>query len=82
MSKLFSDDIQNRFLNVKETIFSALHTGQLCIQHPQLLHFQYFIVTSSIIEWVGSLSEVVHHIGLVEDRYPGGVTPGHVQWVF
>ena len=44
MSVLFSDDIENRFLDMKQTILCPLHTGQLGIQHTQLLHLEHFIV--------------------------------------
>ena len=71
MSVLFSDDIENWFLNMEQTVLCTLHTRQLGIKNTQLLHLQHLVVAGSVVEGVGSLGEVVHDIVLVEDALPG-----------
>lgn len=45
--------------------------------HP--LHFDDFIVTCSVIEWVTSLWEIVQHTPIVKYWNPGAVNPGNSQ---
>ena len=81
VSELFPDDVEDGLLDVEEAVLGALHAGQLRVQHPQLLHLEDLVVAGAVVEGVGPLREVVHHVGLAEDRDPGRVAPRHEQRV-
>ena len=72
VSVLFSDNIKDGLLNMNYLIFSPLHISQLGlhVQHSDLLHLQHFIIAGSVVEWIVPLSEVVHHVGRVQDGNP------------
>lgn len=45
------------------------------------LHFDHFIVASSVIEWVASFREVVQDIPSIENGDPSTINPGYPQEV-
>ena len=81
MSQLLPDHVKDGLLNVKEAVLCALHAGQLSVQDAELLHLEHLVVACPVVEGVGPLGEVVHHVALIEDRDPGRVAPGDIQWI-
>jgi hypothetical protein len=41
-----------------------LHVLELYVGDPQLLHLEYLIVAGPLVERIGPLGEIVHHVSL------------------
>ena len=69
----------NRYLNY--IIIDKLHDCEYLLQliYTEPLHFDDFIVTLALIEWVASFTEVVQNITWVQHWYPCTVMPRNAQ---
>ena len=65
MSDLFPNHVEYGLLDMEQLVLCALHVLELHVRHPQLLHFEDLVVAGSLVERVGPLREVVHHVSLV-----------------
>ena len=79
MPVLLPDDVENGLLDVEQAELYALHVLQLIHRLP--LHLDLLVVAVPVVEGVGTLGEVVHHVVRAQDGDPGRVVPRDGQGV-
>lgn len=76
---LLPDDVEDRLLDVEQLVLDPDHGVELV--HGPALHLDDLVVAGAVVEQVGPLREVVHHVVRVQHGDPGRVVPGDGQQV-